>query len=189
MSSLFEAFEGTVLYVSHDIDEALRFCDRIAVIEKGHVMEVDTGNELVNNPHSTAGIKLSGCKNATPCAENAAIAACSCPHGAYRSKPMHRCPTIRSVWVFAPSSWNAPKAPAATAYQVRVVRTSDSRFDRTVLLEFSNRAPEADAVVKPDGKRNGLPGTAPVLACGQAESRRERPSQKGRRAVDSHSAR
>ena len=28
--SLFEAFEGTILYVSHDIDESLRFCDRIA---------------------------------------------------------------------------------------------------------------------------------------------------------------
>ena len=26
--SLFDAFEGTILYVSHDIDEALRFCDR-----------------------------------------------------------------------------------------------------------------------------------------------------------------
>lgn len=25
--SLFDAFEGTILYVSHDIDESLRFCD------------------------------------------------------------------------------------------------------------------------------------------------------------------
>ncbi|MEI2998773.1 MAG: hypothetical protein V8T51_06025 [Senegalimassilia faecalis] len=31
--SLFDAFRGTILYVSHDIDEALRFCDRIAVVE------------------------------------------------------------------------------------------------------------------------------------------------------------
>ena len=40
LAGLFETFHGTILYVSHDIDEALRFCDRIAVIEKGHVMEV-----------------------------------------------------------------------------------------------------------------------------------------------------
>ena len=65
LAGLFETFHGTVLYVSHDIDEALRFCDRIAVVEKGHVMEIDSGKELVNSPQSTAGIKLSGCKNCT----------------------------------------------------------------------------------------------------------------------------
>ena len=64
--SLFDAFRGTILYVSHDIDEALRFCDRIAVVESGHIMEMGTGDDLVNRPQSQAGIKLSGCKNATP---------------------------------------------------------------------------------------------------------------------------
>lgn len=55
---LFEAFEGTILYVSHDIDEALRFCDRIAVVDDGHILEVDTGDELVNAPQSEAALKL-----------------------------------------------------------------------------------------------------------------------------------
>ena len=64
--SLFDAYDGTILYVSHDIDEALRFCDRIAVVEDGHIMEVGTGDDLVNRPQSLAGVKLSGCKNATP---------------------------------------------------------------------------------------------------------------------------
>ena len=66
--SLFDAFRGTILYVSHDIDEALRFCDRIAVVESGHIMEMGTGDDLVNRPQSQAGIKLSGCKNATQAA-------------------------------------------------------------------------------------------------------------------------
>ena len=64
--SLFDAYQGTVLYVSHDIDEALRFCDRIAVVDAGRIMEIDTGDDLVNNPRSVAALKLSGCKNATP---------------------------------------------------------------------------------------------------------------------------
>ena len=59
--SLFDAFHGTVLYVSHDIDEALRFCDRIAVVEAGRIMETGTGDDLVNRPQSLAGVKLSGC--------------------------------------------------------------------------------------------------------------------------------
>ena len=64
--SLFDAYDGTILYVSHDIDEALRFCDRIAVVEAGRIMETGTGDDLVNRPQSLAGVKLSGCKNATP---------------------------------------------------------------------------------------------------------------------------
>ena len=59
--SLFDAFGGTVLYVSHDIDEALRFCDRIAVVDAGRIMEIDSGDDLVNNPRSVAALKLSGC--------------------------------------------------------------------------------------------------------------------------------
>ena len=51
--------------MSHDIDEALRFCDRIAVVEAGRITETGTGDDLVNRPQSLAGVKLSGCKNAT----------------------------------------------------------------------------------------------------------------------------
>ena len=54
-----------MLYVSHDIDVALRFCDRIAVVEAGRITETGTGDDLVNRPQSLAGVKLSGCKNAT----------------------------------------------------------------------------------------------------------------------------
>ena len=32
---LFATYEGSILYVSHDIDEAFRFCDRIAVVSDG----------------------------------------------------------------------------------------------------------------------------------------------------------
>lgn len=146
LSSLFEAFQGTVLYVSHDIDEALRFCDRIAVVEKGHVMEVDTGSELVNNPHSSAGIKLSGCKNATParkCGEQAVFLP-SWGITVQTGKPVAEdvaCLGVRAFFLEQASQ------PGPNTYRVRVVRTSDSRFDRSVLLEFLDRSPEADAAV------------------------------------------
>ena len=53
--SLFDAFDGTILYVSHDIDEALRFCDRIAVVEDGHVMEDGYGRRLGEQPAEPGG--------------------------------------------------------------------------------------------------------------------------------------
>ncbi|MCL2528945.1 MAG: ATP-binding cassette domain-containing protein [Coriobacteriia bacterium] len=60
---LFERFEGTVLYVSHDVDEAFRFCDRIAVFDEGRIAQVSTASELVSAPESLASLKVSGVKN------------------------------------------------------------------------------------------------------------------------------
>ena len=145
--SLFDAFEGTILYVSHDIDEALRFCDRIAVMEAGYVMEQETGEELVANPRSTAGIKLSGCKNATEA----------------RYVDDHR------VWlprwgVSVATDKAVPKGvktlgvraffleradgPGENAFRVRVDRVSDSRFERTALVAFLDR--EDDVALQED---------------------------------------
>ncbi len=145
LSSLFEAFHGTVLYVSHDIDEALRFCDRIAVVDHGHVMEASTGNELVNNPQSTAGIKLSGCKNCTP-ATRSGMNSVFLPAWGIKVETDStvpedvKCLGIRAFFL------ERTEAPGSNTYRVRVIRTSDSRFDRSVLLEFLDREEGSDEV-------------------------------------------
>lgn len=136
--SLFGAYEGTILYVSHDIDEALRFCDRIAVVDGGKIVEISTGDELVSNPQSIASIKLSGCKNA--------------PKSQYLDDSHVRL----YQWgidieydkvVPKDTKWMGVRAfyleeadgPGPNTYKVRVDRVSDSRFDRTVLLGFVDR--------------------------------------------------
>lgn len=146
LAGLFETFHGTILYVSHDIDEALRFCDRIAVIEKGHVMEVSTGSNLVNNPQSAASIKLSGCKNATPARRinDHRVFLPAWGIEVETDKPAQENLTCMGVRAFF---LEQAKEPGRNTYRVRVVRTSDSRFDRSALLEFLDRKPGADKVV------------------------------------------
>lgn len=144
---LFDAFDGTILYVSHDIDEALRFCDRIAVVEAGHVMEVGTGADLVNRPQSEAGIKLSGCKNATP-ARKAGDAQAFLPRWGVTvqtDEPVPNEVTCLGVRAFF---LERADGPGRNAYRVRVDRVSDSRFDRTVLLRFLDRAEDAEAPIR-----------------------------------------
>lgn len=146
LAGLFETFHGTILYVSHDIDEALRFCDRIAVIEKGHVMEVSTGNNLVNNPQSAASVKLSGCKNATPARRinDHRVFLPAWGIEVETDNPVQvnlTCMGVRAFFL------EQAKEPGRNTYRVRVVRTSDSRFDRSALLEFLDREPGADKVV------------------------------------------
>lgn len=147
LAGLFETFHGTILYVSHDIDEALRFCDRIAVIEKGHVMEVSTGNNLVNNPQSAASIRLSGCKNTTPAhwIDDHRVFLPAWSIEVETDKPAPKNLTYMGVRAFF---LERAKEPGRNTYRVRVVRTSDSRFDRSVLLEFLDRTPGSDPVVE-----------------------------------------
>ena len=145
--SLFDAFRGTILYVSHDIDEALRFCDRIAVVESGHIMEMGTGDDLVNRPQSQAGIKLSGCKNATPAERRGprtvwlpkwgveVETAADVPEGV-------KCLGVRAFFL------ERADGPGRNCFRMRVDRVSDSRFERTVLLGFCDRSEKAAPAVE-----------------------------------------
>lgn len=136
--SLFDAFEGTILYVSHDIDESLRFCDRIAVVDAGRIVEMDRGRELVNRPQSVAGLKLSGCKNA-PAAEYAGPHMVHVPpwgidvHTAREVPQDVKCLGLRAFYV------ERAEGPGENCYRVRVDRVSDARFERMALLGFLDR--------------------------------------------------
>ncbi len=136
--SLFDAFDGTILYVSHDIDEALRFCDRIAVVESGRILEVDSGDELVNNPHSSAALKLSGCKNAAPVTyvDDHRVWAPKWGVSVSAGKAVPR--DVKYLGVRARYIERA-EGPGENCYLMSVDRASDSRFERTLLLGFVER--------------------------------------------------
>ena len=147
--SLFDAFEGTILYVSHDIDESLRFCDRIAVVDASRIVEMDAGHELVNRPQSVAGLKLSGCKNA-PAAVYAGPHAVHVPpwgidvHTAQEVPRDVKCLGLRAFYV------ERAEGPGENCYRVRVDRVSDARFERMALLGFLDRD-DADGAAVPFG--------------------------------------
>ena len=127
--SLFDAYRGTILYVSHDIDESLRFCDRIAVVEAGHIVEMGSGDDLVNRPQSVAGLKLSGCKNAVPVERTGP----HCVHAPRWGVDVHCTLEVATdvTCLGMPSTWSARRAPARTAivcgWTVRATRVSSAR--------------------------------------------------------------
>ena len=154
--SLFDAFHGTVLYASHDIDEALRFCDRIAVVEAGRITETGTGDDLVNRPQSLAGVKLSGCKNATA-AVRAGERSVRLPKWGIEAATSAAVPEdVKALGVRA-FFLQRVDGPGENCYRVRVDRVSDSRFERTVLLGFLDRdESEAPTVSRTDGEMKYL---------------------------------
>lgn len=56
-------FEGSVLLVSHNRDEAFRLCERIAVLHNGHVEIEGWKDDVFNNPQTRNAAILTGCKN------------------------------------------------------------------------------------------------------------------------------
>ncbi len=141
----FDQFDGTILYVSHDIDEAFRFCDRIAVLDDGHVSDMGPTQRIVSHPNSVAALRLSGCKNVSPArklgehllfAEDWGIELQSdecVPDGlAYVG--------IRAFFVKP-----AAEADDVNVFSAMAARVSDSRFERTVLLALDGDFEHAEA--------------------------------------------
>jgi|APSaa5957512622_1039677.scaffolds.fasta_scaffold11188_3 glycine betaine/proline transport system ATP-binding protein len=48
--SLQEKHKRTIVFISHDLDEAMRIGDRIAIMEGGRIVQVGTPDEILQNP-------------------------------------------------------------------------------------------------------------------------------------------
>ena len=137
---LFASYEGTILYVSHDIDEAFRFCDRIAVVSDGHIEEISPKAELLRDPKSLAAIRLSGCKNTTPAQYRS-------EHSVYLPEWGVEMETARTVphdvaWLGIRAYYiqRASDAAGTNTFRMRCDQVSDSRFERAVMASFVDAA-------------------------------------------------
>ena len=136
---VFSVVNRTVLYVSHDIDEACRLCDRICVMHDGHVEEGGTAEELMARPRTLAGMRLTGCKNTSRARRVSATEVEAIDWGmtfdvgrevpgdvAYvgvRARHIHR------------DRERGDGERGRNSFDLHVVRVSDARFERLVLLE------------------------------------------------------
>jgi glycine betaine/proline transport system ATP-binding protein len=44
------ALKKTIVFITHDLDEALRLGDRIAILNEGRMVQVGTGREILGRP-------------------------------------------------------------------------------------------------------------------------------------------
>lgn len=50
--NIHERLKTTVLFVTHDMDEALKLADRIGIMNQGQLIQVDTPREIITNPEN-----------------------------------------------------------------------------------------------------------------------------------------
>lgn len=132
---LFEHFEGTVLYVSHDIDEAFRFCDRIAVVDEGSIAQIAPSQELVSAPQTLASIKVSGVKNISAARKVDEHHVEALDWGIILATE-HSVPD-EVAWLAVRASYlrRAKGSEAENCYELTVRFATDSRFERTAVFD------------------------------------------------------
>ena len=64
LQQLQQQFQKTILFVSHDIEEALRLADRILILNQGYLVQYGTPWQILTQPSSTFVEKLVGTQDA-----------------------------------------------------------------------------------------------------------------------------
>lgn len=67
LMSILKEFNGDVIFVTHNIEEAFRVCDNIVIYDKGMSISKRNIKDLFKKPQSLVEAKLTGCKNISPC--------------------------------------------------------------------------------------------------------------------------
>ncbi len=136
---VFSVVDRTVLYVSHDIDEACRLCDRICVMHNGCVEESGTAGELIARPQTLAGMRLTGCKNTSRARKVSDTVVEALDWGMTFDMGREVPDDVAYLGVRA-RHIHRDRARAAgelgrNSFDLHVARVSDARFERLVLLE------------------------------------------------------
>ena len=106
-----------------------------------------TGDDQVNRPQSQTCIKLSGCKSAT-LAQRHGQRTVRLPKWGVQVETAAEVPEgVKCLGVRA-SYLQRADGPGRNCFRMRVDRVSDSRFERTALLGFLDRSPEAAPAVE-----------------------------------------
>lgn len=133
---LFSVIDATVLYVSHDIDEACRLCDRICVLHNGRVEEDGPVDEVVRRPRTLAALRLTGCKNTSRARKAGPTSVEALDWGMVFDVGAPVPDDVAYLGVRANHiHLDNRGTPGRNSFELRVARVSDSRFERLVLLD------------------------------------------------------
>ena len=84
-------FQGPVVFVTHDMEEAFRFCSDLLVLNEGRVIASGPRQELFERPRTVAAARLTGCKNIVSAARldehRIAVSAWDCQLAAFAFVP------------------------------------------------------------------------------------------------------
>ena len=132
-------FNGAVVFVTHDMEEAFRFCTDLLVLDHGAIIATGPKHELFERPRTVAAARLTGCKNISP-ARNLAPDRISVE--AWQCELSTTAPVPKAVTHVGYRSHQIvfhPDASAANTFPCWLVSTSEAPHEMTLYLRLHNK--------------------------------------------------
>lgn len=119
-------YPGQVIMVSHSLEELYRFCDFLAVIERGALLAAGDRDQLFRNPGSVPVARLLGCENILP---------------AHRLDAHHL--TLPDWNVTLTTAWTVPEAVSAAGIRAQALIPAEGPGENcfSILLRSRTETP------------------------------------------------
>jgi molybdate transport system permease protein len=138
-------YKGAVLFVTHDMEEAFRFCSELVVLDGGRMIASGPKQELFERPRTVAAARLTGCKNIVAArrvdVERIAVDAWGCELRTASAVPEGLTHVgVRSHQIaIVEDADNAPGATGENTFPCWLMGTSEAPHEMTLYLRL--RAP------------------------------------------------
>jgi molybdate transport system permease protein len=129
-------YRGAVIFVTHDMEEAFRFCSDLLVLDHGRVIASGPKHRLFERPQSVVAARLTGCKNITAARR---IGAGRVAVGSWNCELQTAIPVPDAVTHIGVRSHQLTFMPAdnqENTFQCWLVSTSEAPHEMTVYLRL-----------------------------------------------------
>ncbi len=135
-------YQGAVLFVTHDMEEAFRFCSDLLVLDGGRVIASGSKHELFERPRTVTAARLTGCKNVAEARRTAEdrifVAAWNCELQTAATVP----DALTDVGMRSHQIAFQPEANEENTFPCWLVSTSEAPHEMTLYLRL-HAAPRA----------------------------------------------
>jgi molybdate transport system permease protein len=133
-------YNGVVIIVTHDMEEAFRFCTDLLVLDQGKVIARGPKHQIFEQPGTVATARLTGCKNVVPARR---IGADRIEVGAWNCVLMTKSPdALTHVGMRSHQIVFRPTPIGENTFPCWLVTTSEAPHEMTLYLRL-HAAPEA----------------------------------------------
>ena len=137
-------FRGAVVFVTHDMEEAFRFCTDLLVLNDGRVIAKGPKHQLFEKPRSVAAARLTGCKNIATAARDTdhriAVLAWDCRLATSTEVPE----TLTHVGYRSHQIAFPPYGGGENSFSCWLVSTSEAPHEMTLYLRLHGKPQPGD---------------------------------------------
>lgn len=137
-------YSGAVIFVTHDMEEAFRFCNNLLVLDAGRVIASGPKHQLFESPKTVVAARLTGCKNIAAArrvsANRIAVTAWECELQTATTVPE----SLEHVGLRSHQIRFQPAADAENTYPCWLISTSEAPHETTLYLHLHRAAHRDD---------------------------------------------